>query len=57
MIVNKDTLGDLIWDNPYELSENIVSVYIGKIRKKLKETTGTEFIDTEKNKGYIIRND
>ena len=54
LIVTKDTLGDLVWDNPYELSENIVAVYIGKIRKKLKSLTGNEYIKTVKNKGYLI---
>ena len=54
IIITKDTIGDLIWDNAYELSENIVAVYIGKIRKKLKKATGKQYIKTIKNKGYMI---
>jgi DNA-binding response OmpR family regulator len=54
VIITKDRLGDLIWDDPYELSENIISVYMGKLRKKLLQVTGKPYISTVKNKGYIV---
>lgn len=54
VIVPKDRLGEIIWDDPSEMSDNIVAVYVGKLRKKLDELTGKAYIRTLKNKGYMF---
>lgn len=54
VIISKDRLGEIIWDDPAEMSDNIVAVYVGKLRKKLDDLTGKKFIRTLKNKGYLF---
>lgn len=52
--IDKDRIASIIWEDPYELSINLVAVYIGKLRKKLKKFTNNEFIKTVRGFGYRI---
>lgn len=54
-VVDKDRVASMIWDDPFEMSPNLVSVYVSKLRKKLsKISQGKEMIKTIKGFGYRI---
>jgi DNA-binding response OmpR family regulator len=54
-VVDKDRVASMIWEDPFEMSPNLVSVYVSKLRKKLESyTKGIEIIKTIKGFGYRI---
>lgn len=52
--VDKDRIAGMIWEDPFEMSPNLVSVYVSKLRKKLEKATRKPFIKTIKGFGYRI---
>ncbi len=52
--LDKDRIANMIWEDPYEMSINLVAVYIGKLRKKLEEHTGNPVIKTIRGFGYRV---
>ena len=52
--LDKDRIANMIWPDPYEMSINLVAVYIGKLRKKLEEYTGSPIIKTIRGFGYRV---
>ncbi len=54
-VIDKDRIASMIWDDPFEMSPNLVSVYVSKLRKKIEEISGGhEVIKTVKGFGYRI---
>ncbi len=52
--LGKDRIASMIWEDPYEMSSNLVAIYIGKLRKKLEDTTGEPMIQTIRGFGYRL---
>jgi len=52
--IDKDRIASMIWEDPFELSPNLVSVYVSKLRKKLDQHTNEPVIKTIKGFGYRI---
>lgn len=53
-IITKDELIEYLWNDKYYLDENILTVNINRLRKKLEEININNFIVTERGKGYRI---
>lgn len=53
-IITKDELIEYLWNDKYYLDENILTVNINRLRKKLEEINQKDFIVTERGKGYKI---
>ena len=53
-IITKEELLDYLWNEKYYLDDNILTVNINRLRKKLEEIGLEEFIKTIRKKGYKI---
>lgn len=53
-IITKEELLEYLWNDKYYLDENILTVNIGRLRKKAKEIGIEELIKTERKKGYTL---
>ena len=53
-IITKEELLDYLWNEKYYLDDNILTVNINRLRKKLEEIGLEEFIKTIRKKGYRI---
>ena len=53
-IITKEELLDYLWNEKYYLDDNILTVNINRLRKKLEEIGQEEFIKTIRKKGYRI---
>lgn len=54
---DKTTIYERLWKAPALESQHTVHVHLSSLRKKLKEATGIEFIQTGWKKGYCFRKD
>jgi DNA-binding response OmpR family regulator len=52
--IDKDRIANRIWEDPYEMSPNLVAMYISKLRKKMLDYTGEERIVTSRGFGYRL---
>ena len=53
-IITKEELLDYLWNEKYYLDDNILTVNINRVRKKLEEIGLQDFITTIRKKGYKI---
>lgn len=53
-IVSRASIIEYLWDNQLYIDDNALSVYITRIRAKLKEIGLVDFIKTKHRQGYII---
>lgn len=53
-IITKEELLDYLWNEKYYLDDNILTVNINRLRKKLEEIGLQDFITTVRKKGYKI---
>lgn len=53
-IITKEELLDYLWNEKYYLDDNILTVNINRLRKKLEEIGLQDFIITIRKKGYKI---
>lgn len=53
-IVSRASIIEYLWDNQLYIDDNALSVYITRIRAKLKEIGLVDFIKTKYRQGYII---
>lgn len=52
--VRRDLLMDYLWENEAFIDENTLNVNMSRLRKKIFEMTGTEYIQTKRMVGYKI---
>lgn len=52
--VSKAEILDNVWDPDYEGDENIVEVYLGRLRKKVDTPFGVDSLQTVRGKGYRL---
>ena len=53
-IITKEELLDYLWNEKYYLDDNILTVNINRLRKKLEEINQPDFIKTIRKQGYKI---
>ncbi len=53
-IITKEELLDYLWNEKYYLDDNILTVNINRLRKKLEEINHPDFIKTIRKQGYKI---
>lgn len=53
-MITKEELLDYLWNEKYYLDDNILTVNINRLRKKLEEIGLQDFITTVRKKGYKI---
>ena len=53
-MITKEELLDYLWNEKYYLDDNILTVNINRLRKKLEEIDLQDFITTVRKKGYKI---
>ncbi len=53
-IVTKTQIADHVWDAELDPDSNVVEVYIGYLRKKLDDSSGTALIQTIRGAGYRL---
>jgi DNA-binding response OmpR family regulator len=53
--VSKTQLIDNVWGEDFTGDPNIVEVYVGRLRRKLRDADGTEPIETVRGVGYRMR--
>jgi len=52
IIVSREELLELLWDDVQFVDDNTLSVNVGRVRKKLEELGITEAVDTIRGQGY-----
>ena len=53
--MSKTQLIDNVWGEDFTGDPNIVEVYVGRLRRKLRDADGTEPIETVRGIGYRVR--
>lgn len=54
-IISQEELAKNVWDIHFDTQTNYINVYISYLRKKIREKTDTEFIETVRKKGFLFR--
>ena len=54
-VFSKANLYESVWNELYAYDDNTLGVHISNLRKKLKEETGKEYIETIWGIGYKIK--
>lgn len=54
-VFSKANLYESVWNEPYAYDDNTLGVHISNLRKKLKDETGKEYIETVWGIGYKIK--
>lgn len=55
MIVSREQILDNVWDINFDMSTNVVDVYINYLRKKIDKPYDTKLIHTIKGLGYTLK--
>lgn len=56
-IVTQEEIAENVWDIHFDTQTNYINVYISYLRKKIRNHSDNEYIDTVRKKGFIIRCD
>lgn len=56
-IVTQEEIAENVWDIHFDTQTNYINVYISYLRKKIRNHSESEYIDTVRKKGFIIRCD
>lgn len=56
-IVTQEEIAENVWDIHFDTQTNYINVYISYLRKKIRSHSESEYIDTVRKKGFIIRCD
>jgi len=54
-VLDRLTLSEHVWDAGYDARSNVLDVIVGRLRRKLEETGGTQILHTVKGVGYVLR--
>lgn len=54
-IISQEELAQKVWDIHFDTQTNYINVYISYLRKKIREKTDQEFIETIRKKGFRFR--
>jgi DNA-binding response OmpR family regulator len=53
-VFTKAELMDIVWNYRFDMNSHTVEVHLAKLRKKLKQVSGTQFFETIYGKGYRL---
>jgi DNA-binding response OmpR family regulator len=54
-VVSQDEIAEDVWDIAFDTETNYINVYISYLRKKMREITKTNYIETVRSEGFVIR--
>jgi DNA-binding response OmpR family regulator len=54
-VISQEELAKNVWDIHFDTQTNYINVYISYLRKKIRENTEEEFIETVRKKGFVLR--
>ena len=57
IIVSKEKIEENIWNYDYDISSDVIKVYIHHLRKKIDGNFDKKLLQTVKNVGYVIKED
>jgi DNA-binding response OmpR family regulator len=56
-VISQETLLSRVWDQDFDVTTNVVEVYIGYLRKKIDAPGEKQLIHTVRGAGYMLRGD
>jgi DNA-binding response OmpR family regulator len=56
-VISQETLLSRVWDQDFDVTTNVVEVYIGYLRKKIDAAGEKQLIHTVRGAGYMLRGD
>jgi DNA-binding response OmpR family regulator len=54
-VVSQDDIAKDVWDIAFDTETNYINVYISYLRKKIRAITESNYIETIRKKGFVIR--
>ncbi|MEK6687825.1 MAG: response regulator transcription factor, partial [Gemmatimonadota bacterium] len=54
-VVRRTTLLEKVWDMHFDPESNVVDVHVGNLRRKMREVTNTQRIETIRGVGFSLR--
>lgn len=54
-VITQEELAEKVWDIHFDTQTNYINVYISYLRKKIREYTETDYIETIRKKGFVFR--
>lgn len=54
-IITQDELAEKVWDIHFDTQTNYINVYISYLRKKIREYSETDYVETVRKKGFVFR--
>lgn len=54
-VITQEELAEKVWDIHFDTQTNYINVYISYLRKKIREYSETDYIETIRKKGFTFR--
>ncbi len=54
-VITQEELAEKVWDIHFDTQTNYINVYISYLRKKIREHSDTDYIETIRKKGFLFR--
>jgi len=54
-IITQEELAEKVWDIHFDTQTNYINVYISYLRKKIREHSEIDYIETVRKKGFVFR--
>lgn len=54
-IINQEEIAENVWDIHFDTQTNYINVYISYLRKKIRNHTENDYIETVRKKGFVLR--
>lgn len=54
-IISQEELAENVWDIHFDTQTNYINVYISYLRKKIREHSERDYIETVRKKGFILK--
>lgn len=54
-IISQEEIAENVWDIHFDTQTNYINVYISYLRKKIRNHTENDYIETVRKKGFVLR--
>lgn len=54
-VISQEELAEKVWDIHFDTQTNYINVYISYLRKKIREHTDVDYVETVRKKGFLFR--
>lgn len=54
-IISQEEIAEKVWDIHFDTQTNYINVYISYLRKKIRDHTEVDYIETVRKKGFVLR--